>query len=48
MVMNMCLVWRDGTDFIKTQKYIILLTEPARLSGYFFHIKTQLENNTSP
>ena len=48
VAMNMCLVWWDGTDFISTQKYIILVTEPARLSGYFFHIKTQLENNTSP
>ena len=46
--MNMCLVWQVGTDFILTQKYIILPTEPARLSGYFFHIDTQLENNTSP
>ena len=26
MVMNTCLVWRDGTDFIQTQKYIIPLT----------------------
>ena len=23
-------------------------TEPACLSGYFFHINTQLESNTSP
>ena len=44
----LCLVWRDGTDFTLTQKYIILLTEPARLSAYFFHINTQLERNTSP
>ena len=35
-------------DFTSTQKYIILLTEPARHSGYFFHINTELESNTSP
>ena len=42
------LVWRDGTDFTHTQKYIIPLTEPARLSGYFFHINIQPVTNTSP
>ena len=41
--MNMCLVWRDGTDFTSTQKYIILLAKPAHLLRYFFHINTQLE-----
>ena len=45
--MNMCLVWQDGADFTQTQKYIILLTEPAELLGYFFNINTQLVSNTS-
>ena len=44
----MRLVWQDGIDFTSSQKYIILLTEPARLSAYFFHINTKLESNTSP
>ena len=37
--MNICLVWRDGTDFTSIQKYIILLTEPACLAAYFFPYK---------
>ena len=47
LVMNMCLVWRDGADFTSTQRYIILLTESVRLLGFFFHINTHLESNTS-
>ena len=44
VVMNMCLVWRDQTDFSYTQKYIIPLTEPAPITVYFFHINTQLQS----
>ena len=29
VVINMCLVWRDGEDFIEIQKYIILLTDSS-------------------
>ena len=47
MVMNMCLARRDETGFIQIKKYIIPLTEPEHLSGYFFHINTQLESNKS-
>ena len=40
----LCLVWRDGTDFTLTQKYVILLLSQPTYRHLFFHIKTQLES----